>query len=158
MAAFERILFGKRGIECGRVDLASAEAQGLAGANCAVVFARGVQIIGRWSAFDAAFGEGGFEEDDGFETEVEIAAAARWHPLLDGVGTFIARHRYSHSSHLHPSSPCLLVRKWAGDVFPLAWTQEREGRAFYTLLGHPDDFRRREFVRLLLNAIEWIGG
>jgi len=156
MAAFERILAGSGNVQCNRVDLASAEMEGLADADCAVVFGRGLQIIGRWSAFDAdAIEEGGFDEDDGFETEVEIAAAARCHPVVDGVGPFIARNGFSHFPHLHRNVTHLLVRKWAGRVSPVAWARQGDGRAFCTLLGHPEDFRRREFVRLLLNALEW---
>jgi len=159
MAAFERILAENGDVQCDRVDLASAEREGLANADCAVVFGRGLQIVGRWSAFDAdAIEDGGFEEDDGFETEVEIAAAARWHPVVDGVGPFIARNGFSHFPHLHRNVTHLLVRKWAGRVFPVAWACQGDGRAFCTLLGHPEDFRRREFVWLLLNALEWVRG
>jgi type 1 glutamine amidotransferase len=157
VAAFERILAENGDVPCNRVDLASAEREGLANADCAVVFGRGLQIVGRWSAFDAdAIEQGDFGEDEGSETEVEIAAAARWHPVVDGVGPFIARNRSSHSFHLHTDVTHLLVRKWAGRVFPVAWARQGDGRAFCTLLGHPEDFRRREFVRMLLNAIEWV--
>jgi hypothetical protein len=156
MRALERILAGNRGLHCKRLSNATADVEGLADADCAVVFGRGLQIVGRWSAVDAEIAaEGRFDEDESFETEVEIAAGARRHPVVDGISTFIARQRSSHSSHLPPDSICLLVRKWAGREFPVAWAHESEGRAFYTTLGHPDDFRSREFARLLLNAIEW---
>ena len=138
------------------MNLASVEKTGLGDADCAVVFGRGLQIIGRWSEFDADIvGKNGVEEDEGFEVEVEVAAAARWHPVVDGVGPFIARHRFSHSTHPCHNATDLLVRKWAGRAFPVAWARQGDGRAFYTSLGHPEDFRRREFQRLLLNAIDW---
>jgi hypothetical protein len=189
MEAFERILAGNDALHCARVPFATAEIEGLADADCSVVFGRGLQIVRRWSAVDANIvGEGGFEPEEGFDTEVEIATGASRHPVVAGVGTFIARHRFSHSAHLHPSSACLLVGNLAGRAspgdcpdfrvnengtipfdagkippdtkigtgpFPIAWTQERNGRSFYTLLGAPQDFRCREFVRLLRNAIEW---
>ncbi|MEE2641323.1 MAG: ThuA domain-containing protein [Planctomycetota bacterium] len=43
---------------------------------------------------------------------------------------------------------------------PVAWTFTRVngGKSFYTSLGHPDDFRNREFVSLLTNAIRWAAG
>ena len=169
MAAFEQVLAGNGSMECHRVDLASAEREGLANADCEGV-ARGVDQavgdghglgglggeVGRARGADAVE-EGGSDEDDGFETEVEIAAAARWHPVVDGVGTFIAHNRFSCFAHLPVNVTPLLVRKWAGRVFPLAWAREGNRRVFCTLLGHPEDFRRREFVRLLLNALEWVG-
>ncbi len=155
MTAFERILVGNGAWHCNRVDFATVEIEGLADADCAVVFGRGLQIVGRWSAIDAdVIGLDGFQEE-GFDMEVEIAAAARRHPVVDGVGTFIARHGFSHSSHFYPDSTCLLVGKWEDEAFPVAWAQQCDGRAFYTLLGHPQDFRCRGFVRLLLNAMEW---
>ena len=61
-------------------------------------------------------GKNGVEEDEGFEVEVEVAAAARWHPVVDGVGPFIARHRFSHSTYPCHNVTQLLVRKWAGRV------------------------------------------
>jgi hypothetical protein len=155
MAAFERILVEMGNVQCERLDLAAVAMGGLGDADCAVVFGRSLQIIGRWSAFDAD-AETGFEEDGGFETEFEIPAAARWHPVVDGVRPFIAHNRFSQLTHLRADATDLLVRKWAGEVFPVAWARQDEGRAFCTLLGHPEDFRQREFVRLLLNAIEWV--
>ncbi len=155
MTAFEQIM-GGRGAQCNRVDLASVEKTGLGNVDCAVVFDRGLQIIGRWSEFDGdIIGENGVEEDEGFEVEIEVAAAARRHPVVDGIGPFIARHRASHPAYLCQNLTQLLVRKWAGRAFPVAWARQGDGRAFYTSLGHPEDFRRREFRRLLLNAIEW---
>ena len=39
---------------------------------------------------------------------------------------------------------------------PVAWVRERGNqRVFYTSLGHPDDFRDPNFVRLLVNALAW---
>jgi hypothetical protein len=156
--AFKRVLAGNCSLIQERVDFAAAEIEGLANADCSIVLGRGLQIIGRWSALDASLGgEVGFEEDEGFDTEVEVAAAAKRHPIVDGVGRFITRHRFSYSSHLHPDSTCLLVRKWEGKELPVAWAKNAKGRAFYTLLSDPEDFGRRDFVRLLTNAIEWTG-
>jgi hypothetical protein len=156
MAAFERIVACNSGLRCNRVDFATAEIKGLVDADCAVVFGGGLQIVDRWSAVDADIvGQGSFEDEEGFDTEVEIAEGGRRHPVVDGIATFIARNRFSHVSHLRPNSTCLLVREWAGRAFPLAWAQERDGRAFYTLLGHCLDFRCGDFVRLVLNAIDW---
>jgi hypothetical protein len=157
MAAFERVLAGSSNLECHRLDLATAEADGLGDADCGIVFGRGLQILSRWSAFHAKlFACGGVEEDDGIETEIEVAAAARWHPVVDGVGRFIARSKPFYFAHFRAEERDVLVGKWRGEAFPVGWVRQGSSRAFYTSLGHPKDFRRREFVRLLLNAIEWV--
>ena len=39
---------------------------------------------------------------------------------------------------------------------PIAWTREKDGRrVFYTSLGHPDDFKDENFIRLLVNGLAW---
>jgi type 1 glutamine amidotransferase len=39
---------------------------------------------------------------------------------------------------------------------PIAWVREfKGGRVFYTSLGHPEDFKNDNFVRMLKNAIYW---
>ncbi|MGB7733079.1 MAG: hypothetical protein WBL72_05225 [Thermoguttaceae bacterium] len=158
MAAFEGTLRGRDGIQCNRMDLARFEEEGLAEADCAVVFGRGLQIIGRWSDIDAELaGEDGVEEDEGFQIEIEVPAAARWHPVVKGIGPFVGRAQPADSSRLRPDVVPLLVTEWAGTVLPIAWVQEGGRRAFYTLLGDAGAFGRWDFTRLLLNAIEWMG-
>jgi type 1 glutamine amidotransferase len=52
----------------------------------------------------------------------------------------------------------LLVGKSDGNEWPVAWVWGgRRGRVFFTSLGSADDFRKPDFVRLVVNAIEWIG-
>ena len=158
LTAFERILAARGDMRCNRIDLAAAKAGDLFDADCVVAFGRGIQIVGRWSASDAnAIEDAVFEEAEGFEIEVEIAAAARWHPAVEGVGPFVARKGFSCPPHIPANAAPLLVRRWAGRVYPVAWARQGNDRAFCTTLGHPDDFRRQAFVRLLLNAIEWVG-
>ena len=39
---------------------------------------------------------------------------------------------------------------------PVTWVREHKGgRVFYTSLGHPDDFKDENFIRLLVNAVGW---
>jgi hypothetical protein len=158
VAAFERTLGGRGGFRCNRADLAGFEGKELAEADCTVVFGRGLQIIARWSEIDDELaGEDGVEEDEGFQMEIEVAAAARWHPVVAGIGPFVGRTQPADSSRLRPDVVPLLVTEWAGTVFPIAWAQEGGRRAFYTLLGDAGAFGRWDFTRLLLNAIEWMG-
>lgn len=154
--AFEQSVARNTDLHCERADF-SAGARRLANADCAIVFGRGLQIVGHWSDLDADLVEaGGWEDSEAFDAEVEAASAARQHQLVQGVGRFIAVYQPAYLSSLHQDITCLLVRRWAGREFPVAWAQEHAGRAFYTVLGASHDFRRREFVRLLQNAIEWI--
>ena len=50
-----------------------------------------------------------------------------------------------------------------GTVFglhnPVAWTKQRkQGRTFFTTLGHPEDFEQEAVRRLLINGIYWALG
>jgi hypothetical protein len=156
MTALERILAERGGFQCRRAHLASVGMEGIADADCAVVFGRGLQISSRWSAHDAGMAlEDCINAGEGFQSEVEIASAARGHVLVDGVGPFSACHRFSYYSPFHGDATPLLVRKEGRGGIPVAWAIENNGRTFYTLLGHAEDFRRREFVQLLLNVIDW---
>jgi hypothetical protein len=162
LAAFERILLDRRDVRCERVDLASAGRKGLADADCAVLFGRGLQIVGHWSAFEADAADGSQIAEDGFQagdptaTRVEVAGAARWHPVLDGVGPFISRHGVSAVAHPRMNATYLLIRRLADRVAPVAWTRHGENRAVCTSLGCAEDFGQPEFVRLLLNALDWV--
>jgi hypothetical protein len=158
LAAFERILAGRGNVQWDCTDLASAEIAGLGTAHCAAVFGPGIQIVDQWPAVEvAAIQTADLAVDGDFETEVEIAAAAQWHPVVAGLRPFMVRHRRLQSSRPCERATALLVGKWAGAVLPVAWARQSGGRAFGTLLGHPGDFHRREFARLLLNAIDWVG-
>jgi hypothetical protein len=169
LTAFERILLDRRNVRCRRVDLASADRKHPAGADCAVVFGLGLQIIGHWTAFKAdaetapvfAAAKAGqpplmSQTGDRTAMKIEVADAARWHPVLDGVGPFIASHGIDAEARPHMNSTYLLIRRMADRVVPVAWARHGENRAVHTLLGHAEDFRQPEFTRLLLNALDWV--
>ena len=53
----------------------------------------------------------------------------------------------------------LLTADTLAHAEPVAWCQGHDaGRIFCTALGHPDDFRRPSFVRLVVNAVFWTAG
>jgi type 1 glutamine amidotransferase len=56
----------------------------------------------------------------------------------------------------------VLLTGTAGDhpAEPVAWTYQPpgRGRVFYTSLGHADDFKQEQFVRLLRNGVFWAAG
>lgn len=157
MDAFERALAGNDSLHCERVDFAAGE-ECLATADCAVVFGRGLQIVRYWSAIDGdLLGDGDFDEDESIAAEMQVASAAVGHPVVRGVGTFVAECQPFHLSPHRTYATRLLVRRWGGQELPVAWATNSDEHAFYSVLGEPQDFRRREFVRLLKNAIEWVG-
>lgn len=81
------------------------------------------------------------------------------HPILKGVPP-----RWHSSSWLYrlrplaPGTTVLLMGRWSTEDpdEPVAWTYTYDGaKVFFTMLGHPDDFRSKPFLRLLENAIYW---
>ncbi len=124
-----------------------------------------------------AFGESAFGTPPGWgasghthyghlsSTDVAINPAVAQHPILKGVEP--KWHVRSWLYHVVPQYPpadaTLLLMGTAVDpdkaakVNPVAWTWKNKygGRAFYTSMGHPDDFKVESFQRMLVNAVFW---
>ncbi len=89
-------------------------------------------------------------------TQVRIVEAAKDHPVLAGVGPFCSRGTLYKNPNIASDTTVLLTGSAEGHVHPVAWTRPYlGGRVFYTSLGHADDFRQADFLRLLVNAIYW---
>jgi hypothetical protein len=155
IAAFQRILLDRRDLWCERVDMPTAERESLAEGDCAIVFGRGLQIVSHWSAFDPEAADG-FEEADRVSAKIELGNAARWHPVLQGVRPFILHNGTPSTACLRMNTTNLLIHRAAGKVIPIAWARHGEHRAVCTSLGREEDFQHPEFVRLLLNALDWV--
>lgn len=126
----------------------------------------------RWNAFGQfafgappGWGAGGHTHyGHTSRTKVELAEGAR-HEVLRGVAPFEARSWLYHVVPHHPSAGAerLLVgtsiAPEQGPAVPnpvaWTWTNEWKGRAFFTTLGHPEDFRAASMQRLLANGILW---
>ena len=92
----------------------------------------------------------------GSRPQVEIAEAARRHPVLKGVEPFPATGSLIRHANVSPDATLLLTATIPGHTEPAAWTRlHRGGRVFYTSLGHRNDFGEIGFVRLLINAVLW---
>lgn len=101
-------------------------------------------------------------------TDVSIIPAQAGNPILTGVDkNFHVRSWLYHVLPKYPPSGAtrLLMGKSVDpdkDAIenPVAWTYhtEKGGRAFYTSLGHPEDFQVEAFQRLTVNAIFWALG
>jgi len=130
----------------------------------------------RWNAFGQfafgappGWGAGGHTHyGHSSRTKVELFEGATDHELLRGVAPFEARSWLYHVVPDHPSPGA--TRLLAGTsiapehqpaaVNPVAWiwTNQWKGRAFFTTLGHPEDFRHAAMQRLLANGISWSMG
>ena len=101
-------------------------------------------------------------------TDVWIMDEGKGHPVLTGVSdSFHVRSWLYHVLPMSPpadGTPLLAGRaiepsKPAEDN-PVAWvcTNEHGGRAFFTTLGHPEDFEVESVERLVVNAVHWCLG
>lgn len=101
-------------------------------------------------------------------TDVSIAPAGEGHALLAGVrAPFHARSwLYRVRPKWPPADATVLLDGKAlnpnkpAEGNPVAWTWENRhgGRAFFTTLGHPEDFALEPVQRLSANAIHWCLG
>ena len=115
------------------------------------------QALQDWPEMDKEVFGGDYRGHDSNRTAaVQIVEAARDHPVLAGVGPFVSGGALPKHPNLARDVTVLLHGTVAGHSEPVAWTRlHRGGRVFYTSLGHPNDFRRPEFLRLLANAVHW---
>lgn len=95
--------------------------------------------------------------------EVTVADGRRGDPLLNGIEMPWRRPgKIYHNPELNPYTTILLYGEGleSGIYEPIAWSHRygQEGRAFYTSMGLPGDFKNENFIRLILNAIEWTTG
>jgi nicotinamidase-related amidase/type 1 glutamine amidotransferase len=85
------------------------------------------------------------------------------HPILNGIKKRPFRtggSLYMTSPLAKGTTPLLFGSVDGQPAEPLAWTYLRDdgGRSFYTSLGHVDDFRNEQFIRLLVQGIYWANG
>jgi type 1 glutamine amidotransferase len=88
----------------------------------------------------------------------EIIPAASGHPILKGVARkFATGGSLYRNQPLPEGSVPLMMGSIEGEpAEPVAWTHAyKNGRIFYTSLGHIQDFENESFKRLLVNAIYW---
>ncbi|MBI1789651.1 MAG: ThuA domain-containing protein [Acidobacteria bacterium] len=100
-------------------------------------------------------------------TDVSAIPAAAREPILTGVDREF--HVRSWLYHVPDYPPADATRLLMGKAVkpnsptpdnPVAWTWRtpQGGRAFYTSMGHPEDFQVAAFQRLVINAIHWALG
>jgi len=113
-----------------------------------------------WRDFDPAVLGGHYHGHGSNDAgaDVAIVPAAAGHVILSGIKPtrWHSKGSLYHCAPIDPRATLLLTGSAQGKTEPAAWTRSyRGGRVFYTSLGHPDDFQRPQFRRLLTNAIHW---
>jgi hypothetical protein len=171
MELFQRAIEQRCDMDCRHVDLdvVNKGSDSLADADCIVIFGRGLRMARHWSDLDVLLmdcpdfrvSENGtvpFRPRDDDLVEIELAAGARWHPVLAGVKPFTSCHNLAQAACIPAETTVLLVGRTAEAVWPVAWAwQGSHGNVFHATLGSAADFHHPAFVRLVLNALAWIG-
>jgi type 1 glutamine amidotransferase len=118
-----------------------------------------------WPEFDAAVLGGHYTGHHGKDkVAVTFAPGAEAHPILAGIaaGALLGNGGLYKNTPLEKDATPLLIGTIPDEPSePVAWTHlhgAKQGRVFYTSLGHPDDFQNPAFRRLLLNGIAWALG
>jgi type 1 glutamine amidotransferase len=121
--------------------------------------------LATWPEFDAAVLGGHYTGHHGKDkVAVTFAPGAEKHAILAGIatGALLGNGGLYKNTPLEKDSTPLLVGTIPGEPSePVAWTHlqgAKQGRVFYTSLGHPDDFQNPAFRRLLLNGVAWALG
>lgn len=115
-----------------------------------------------WPEFDAVVLGGHYEGHQGREkTAVTFAPGADTHPILAGIAAGAltgSGSLYKNTPLAKTASPLLIGTIPDKPAEPVAWTHlqgPKQGRVFYTSLGHADDFQNPAFRRLLVNGVAW---
>lgn len=102
-------------------------------------------------SYDGHFGSG-------VTTKVEVAPGAEGHDILREVEPFDAHGSLYRNTPLADDTTRLLTGCEGEHVEPVAWTCQRQGRAFTTSLGHQKDFWEQDFLLLVRNGLLWAAG
>jgi hypothetical protein len=91
--------------------------------------------------------------------DVRPAAAAAYHPVIQGVSAFVTETTFPSCRLLDKTVTPLLMACRGEARRPVAWAKARGGlRRFGALLGAPPDFHKPGFLALLRNAVLWTRG
>ncbi len=113
-----------------------------------------------WVEFDPVVLGGNYHGHGPNEAGSDISHVAEQadHPVLAGVmpAKWHSNGSLYFTAPIQPQATLLMVGSTNGRTEPVTWVRRyKRARVFYTSLGHPDDFERPQFRRLLANAIFW---
>ena len=100
-------------------------------------------------------------QDEATTSYVWVPDGSQTHPILTDVAPGERRTAswLYKTSPLGPATKVLMMGRVGSrqPQEPVAWTNVSPagGRVFYTSLGHPDEFKDKDFRRMLLNATYW---
>jgi nicotinamidase-related amidase/type 1 glutamine amidotransferase len=115
-----------------------------------------------WDTWDADIFGGSYTNHygDGPEVSTTVADNAAAHRILKGVKAASIKGKgslYVVNPLADSTTPLLIGAIPDKAAETIAWTNRTKfgGKAFYTSLGHVDDFAQPEFRKLLSNAVRW---
>jgi rhodanese-related sulfurtransferase/type 1 glutamine amidotransferase len=113
-----------------------------------------------WLEFDPLVLGGNYKghHKNNLSGNASVVPSAKAHPILEGVADEfkMGGSLYKNTPLVKEARPLLTGAVEGHPAEPVAWTHSyRGGRAFYTSLGHADDFANPNFIRLVTNAIAW---
>ena len=115
----------------------------------------------KWLAFDKEVLGGNYNTHwkHGPRAQVRFEPDSAGHPLLKGVSEFSSAGSLYGNTPISTDTSLLMSASTDEHDEPVTWTRDhRGGRVFYTSMGHQEDFREPNFLRLLANAALWCGG
>jgi type 1 glutamine amidotransferase len=96
---------------------------------------------------------------EGPQCEIHLTEAGGKHPILKGVDLSPSPGSLYKNTGLADDVEVLLEGSIPEHKEPIAWTRKyKDGRLFYTSLGHPGDFESDAFKEMLTNALYWTAG
>ena len=114
-----------------------------------------------WQAFDPEVLGGSYRghHANGIKSTLKLAKNAAQHRILAGVSldSMVGNGSLYQVKPLAKTTTPLIIGSIPNQPSePVAWTNHfGKSRIFYTSLGHPDDFKNKDFNRLLTNAVFW---
>jgi hypothetical protein len=158
MSLFERAIETDAEVQCHRTTFVNVGSDLAADADCVVVFRQGVHVA-RWRAdlsVARLVGDSNSAADGWLAGEIK--PAVQWHPVLEGVRPFVARHRTFRDVHLSIGAAVLMTGMAGGETRPVAWAESGPaGAEFHAVLGCREDLANPNIVRLMVNAVKWVG-
>ena len=114
-----------------------------------------------WLAFDREVLGGNYQMHwrHGPRARVRFEPGSEGHPLVEGVTEFSSAGSLYRNRPIATDASLLMSAGTDEHEEPVTWTRTHAGgRVFYTSLGHQEDFKEPNFLRLLANAVLWCGG
>ena len=88
--------------------------------------------------------------------DVKVIEKQKDNPILAGVKPFKTNGSLYKNPNVAGDVTVVLQGYMGKESEPVAWTREKDKqRVFYTSLGHADDFKDENFIRLLTNGLAW---